>query len=177
MTAASAAIGLVTAVEVSFWVSSTAFQGRLGREGARRTGGIGGLAPVEGELGDVRAVNGGDLGEAIAEGADGDGQDLVAGGEEADDRRLEATGAGRGDDEDVVLGPSRTSLRRSIRLQGRELRTAMVDHLAGARLADTVGQGRRAGDAKVGLEAVHGCHLWAGSRRPRRGGAHERPSG
>ena len=44
-----------------------------------------------------------------------------------------------------------------------ELGTAMVDHLAGAGLADGVRQRGWAGDSKVGLEAVHGFHLSAGT--------------
>ena len=44
-----------------------------------------------------------------------------------------------------------------IRLEHRgELGAAVVDHLARAGLADGRRQGGRAGDAKVGLEAVHG---------------------
>ena len=44
-------------------------------------------------------------------------------------------------------------------LEGGELRTAMVDHLAGAGLSDGVRERRGAGNAQVGLEAVHGFHL------------------
>jgi len=61
-----------------------------GLEGLVDLGRLRGLAPLGGELGYVRAVGGGDLGKAIAEGADGDRQDLVSGGEEADDRRPRA---------------------------------------------------------------------------------------
>jgi hypothetical protein len=37
----------------------------------------------------------------------------------------------------------------------------VVDHLTGAGLADRVGKRRGTGDAKVGLEPVHRCHLSA----------------
>ncbi len=40
-----------------------------------------------------------------------------------------------------------------------EFRAAVVDHLAGAGLADARRERGRAGDAQVGLEAVHGVLL------------------
>ena len=128
-----------------------------GPEGLADPGRLGGLAPFERQLGHVGAVDGGDLGETIAERADGHGQDLVAGGQEADDRRLETAGARRGDDQDVVLRPKeRLQTGNDAVLQDRELGTPVVDHLVGARFADGVRNGCRARDAQVGLEAVHG---------------------
>ena len=117
---------------------------------------IGGLAPLDLDLGDVGAVGPGDLGEPVAERADRHAEHAVARRQGVDDRRLEAAGPGGRDHRDVVGRPEvRLHARQDPLEHRRELGAAVVDHLAGAGLADARGQGRRAGDAQVRLEAVH----------------------
>ena len=88
--AASAAMSLVTPVEVSLWVSSTALRpGIAGRRLAHRRRRAAACAPLDLEPRDRRAVDLGDLREPVAERAHRDGEDRVAGRERVDDRRLE----------------------------------------------------------------------------------------
>ena len=127
---------------------------------------IGGLAPLDVDLRDVRAVDGRDAREPVAERADRHGQDLVAGRQRVDDRGLEAARA-RGRDEDHVVGRAEERLDPAGHPleHPRELRPAVVDHLARPGLADRRRQARRAGDPKVGLEAVHGRPPGSAGRR------------
>jgi hypothetical protein len=120
------------------------------------------VAPLRVELGDVRAIDAGDLREAVAERADAHGEDAVTGRQRVDDRCLEATRAGRGEHRDI----RRRAEERLDALEDAtehlcELRPAVVDHLARAGGADARRQGGRAGDTEVGLESVHGCSLVA----------------
>ena len=135
--------------------------GPAGRESLAHLAASAALPHSEATLVTFGAVGGSDLGEAIAEGADGHREDLVAGGEEVDDRRLEAARARCREDQDIVLGlVSRLEALDYAVLENGELRTAVVDHLAGASLADGVRQ-RRSG---------RGCVDWARSgslARPR----------
>ena len=125
----------------------------LGTERGR----IGRLAPFDFDLGDVGAVGSSDLGEPVAKGTDGDTQHAIARRQRIDDRRLEAARAGRRDDRDVAgrpevgLHPGQDPFEHR-----RELGAAMIDHLARTGFADAWRQARRAGNAQVWLEAVHG---------------------
>ncbi len=118
--------------------------------------GLGRPARLDGELRDVRSVDGRHLREAVAEDAGRDGQDPVPGRQVVDDGGLETARPGRADDQDVIGGPEE-HLQAAYHplLQGSELGSAMVDHLARPGLADRVGQGGRARDAQVRLETVH----------------------
>ncbi len=116
-----------------------------------------GIPPLGIELGHVRPVGRGDLGEPVTERADRDAEHAVAGRQRVDDRGLEAAGARARDHRDVAGGPEvRLHAVEDPAEHRGELRAAVVDHLVCARFADGRRQGGRAGDAKVGLEAVHG---------------------
>ncbi len=111
MVAASSARGLVTPVEVSLKVTSTAC-GALARcghvpEGIANRVRIGSPAPVELEHGHIGGVGLGDLGEALAEVADAHRQHRVAGRKEADDGCLETARARGCQDHHVALGLER----------------------------------------------------------------------
>ena len=124
----------------------------LGAEGRR----VGGLAPFDLDLGDIGAVRPGDLGEPVAERADRDAEHAIARREDVDDGRLEAARAGGRDHRDVARRPEiRLHAVEDPGQHRGELRAAVVDHLAGAGLADARRERGRAGDPQVGLEAVH----------------------
>src|SRR3970040_1603410 len=93
--------------------------------------------------------------------ADRRAEAAVAGGEDVAAGRLEAAGAGAGQDCDVA---GRAEIRShpvpDPAEHRRELGTSVIDHLACAGLAHAGRQGRRAGDPEVGLEAGH-CGLQA----------------
>ena len=147
----------MTEVEVSLWVSRTALYDGSRASSATDRVRVGRLAPLDLDLGDVRAVGPGDLREPVAERADRHGEDPIARRDDVDDGRLEPARAGGRDDRDVARGPEvRAHPGQDPVEHGRELRPAVVDHLAGAGLADRRREPRRAGDAQVGLEAVHG---------------------
>ena len=142
-------------------------------------GRVGGLAPFDVDLGDVRAVGPGDLREPVAEGADRDSEDPIARREDVDDRRLEATRPGRREHRHIVGGPEiRLHPGQDPGEHRGEFRAAMVDHLAGAGLADARRERGRAGDPQVGLEAVHGNLLDQPAGHPPARGicSHARPS-
>ena len=158
--AASSGIGFVTPVEVSLWVRRTALRVRLLEERRPDGGRRGGLAPLDLEAADVGAVDLGDLREAVAEGADGDGEDPVAGREDVDDGGLEGAGARGGEQDDVGLGAEERAHPADDPLHERgELGAAVVDHLAPAGGHDGRREGGRAGDPEVLLEAGHGFGL------------------
>ena len=121
---------------------------------------VGHVAVRELEFVDAGAVGRGDLEEAIAEVADGDAEDALAGGERVDDGGLHRSGAGGGEDVEVVLG-----LEGALEVGGRaakhvgELDAAVVDHLLAHRLIDFGRNGRGAGQAQVG----HGSLLSGGA--------------
>ena len=107
--------------------------------------------PLDGVLVDVGAVARGDGGEPVPEDADADRQHLVAGGQEVDHDGLQATGARRGQEQDVVRGPEGLlEAARHASQQRLELGTAVVDHLPRTGLADRRGQRGGSGDAQVG---------------------------
>ena len=100
--ATSSRSGLATPVEVSLWVSSTArYGGCVGQVGGER-GRVGSFAPLDLEAVDLRAEGLRDVGEAVAEAADDDGQHPVAGREAVDDGRLHRAGAGAGQQDHVA---------------------------------------------------------------------------
>ena len=113
--------------------------------------GRGGVAPLDREAGDFCAVGFGDRGEAVAEGADGDGEHIVADGERAGDGGFERAGAAGGDQQDFLVGAEEGLDAAGDALeQGGELRAAVVDHFAG-RGGQHVGRaGRGTGDTQVG---------------------------
>ena len=156
MAAARTGIGFITPVEVSLWVSSTARKPgrRLGGQGRPDLGRVGGLAPFDRDLGHVRAVGRGDLGEAVAERADRHREDPVAGRQDVDHGGLEPTGA-RARQDGHVAGRAEVGLHAGHHPleHRRELRPAVVDHLAGTGLADAGRQGR----------SVRGSGGWARS--------------
>ena len=167
--AASAGMSLVTPVDVSLWVSSTALRSGVSAAAARTAAGCGAVAPLDLEPRDRRAVDLGDLREPVAERAHRDGEDPVAGRERVDDGGLETARAGAGQHDHVVLRAEERLHALADALQERlELLAAVVDHLPPAGLADGRRQGGGAGDAEVGLEAGHGQVSWvAGGSRPR----------
>ncbi len=121
-------------------------------------GRLGCLAPLDRQLGHVGPVDAGDLGDPIAERADRHAQDAIARRQGIDDRRLEPARTGTGQDRDVAGRPEeRLHPGQDPAEHGRELRPAMVDHLASAGLAHGGWQGRWPGDPEVGLEAIHGA--------------------
>ena len=63
-------MSLVTPVEVSLWVSSTALRPGIAAAARRTSAGLRRLAPLDLEPGDRGAVDLGDLGEPVAERAD-----------------------------------------------------------------------------------------------------------
>ena len=120
------------------------------------------VAPFGVELGDVRAVDAGDLREPVAERADAHAEDAVAGRQRVDDRRLEPAGP-RGRDHRHVGRRPEVGLH-ALEDPGehrRELGTPVVDHLPRTRLADAGWQRGGARDAQVRLEAGHGTLLVA----------------
>ena len=125
-----------------------------------------GIAPFGVELRHVGAVDPGDLGEPVAEGTDAHAEHAIARRQRVDDGRLEPTRAS-GREHDAVRGRAEERLHPldDAAEHRRELGSAVVDHLAGARFTDRCRQGRRAGDTEVGLETVHGELLgcWGGS--------------
>ncbi len=138
---------------------------------------IGGVAPLDLDLGDVGAVGPGDLGEPVAERADRHAEDAVARRQGVDHGRLEAARPGGRDHRHVAGRPEvRLHAGQDPAEHGRELGATVVDHLARAGFADGRREGRRAGDAQVGLEAVHGeppgwCSRSTMRDRGRRGSA------
>ena len=164
--AASAAMSLVTPVDVSLCVRSTARRPGIAGRGSTDVGGLRGLAPLDLEAGDRGAVDLGDLGEPVAERADRDGQDGVARRERVDHGRLEAAGARAGQHDHVGRG-AEVGLHALAHAQQErlELLAPVIDHLAPAGLA----HGRVAG------RSGRGCAGWVriGSRghAPGRGGA------
>ena len=116
-----------------------------------------GIAPFGVELRHVGAIDPGDLGESVAEGADAHPEHAIARRQRVDDGRLEPTRAS-GREHDAVRRRAEERLHPldDAAEHRRELGSAVVDHLAGARFTDRCRQGRRAGDAEVGLETVHG---------------------
>ena len=134
--------------------------------------GRGGVSPFSVDLGDIGAVDAGDLRESVAERADADAEDGIAGGQHIDDRRLQPARSGGRDHRDVARRPEeRRHPGEDPFEHRRELGAAVVDHLATARDADARWQGGRAGDAQVGLEAVHGALQGRGARRRSTDGA------
>jgi hypothetical protein len=130
----------------------------LGADGRR----VGGPAPFDLDLGHVGTVGAGDLGEPVAERADGHAQHAVARGEDVHHRGLEATGAGSRDHRDVAGRPEvRLDAVEDPGQHRGEFRAAVVDHLVRAGLADARRERGGAGDPQVGLEAVHGVLLGA----------------
>ena len=90
---------------------------------------IGGGAPLDLEALDVGAEGGRDLGEPVAERADGDGQDAVARRERIDHGRLERAGPGAGQEQDLAVGADQLGQAgRRLAQQLRELAAAVVDH-------------------------------------------------
>ena len=80
--------GLVVPVELSLWVNSTALQSGMSGQSLGDRVRVGGLAERKFEPGYVGAVRLGDLGEALPEHADDEGQHLVAGRQRVYDGRL-----------------------------------------------------------------------------------------
>ncbi len=133
---------------------------RICREGLADDGRIGCLAPFDVDLRHIGAVDGRDLREPVTERPDRHAEDPIAGGQRVDDRRLETAGTGAGQHRDVARGSEeRLHAAENPFEHRRELRPAVVDHLAAAGLAHGRRQGSRAGDAQVGLESVHGNGL------------------
>src|ERR671937_390836 len=102
------------------------------------------------------------FGEAVAEEADRERQDGVAGRERVDDRGLEAAGAARGQDQHVLFG-AEAALERvgDLADDPGELRPAVVDHLVLHRRQDGVGDGRRPGYTEVHGNPRCGCRASA----------------
>ena len=114
----------------------------IGLEGSGHGIGVGGLAPFEVERDDLGAEGPGDVRPAVAENADGYGEDFVPRGKHVDGGGLEAARTGAGQYVEVVLG-----LEDLLHLLGDVLehlvvlRPAVVDHGAGHGLQDLGGQG------------------------------------
>jgi hypothetical protein len=111
---------------------------------------VGCLAPLDLQAGDRGAVGRRDLAEPVAEVADADTEDGVAGRQEADHGGFEPAGARGRQDEHVLTGAEgRAHAGADTADERLELRAAVVDHLEASGLADGLGQWRRAGDAQV----------------------------
>ena len=93
--------------------------------------GGGGVAPLDVGAGDLGAVALGDGGEAVAEGADGHAERLVADGEGVDDGGFHGAGAGGGDDQDFLVGAEEGLDAGGDAFEELgELGPAVVDHFA-----------------------------------------------
>ena len=113
--------------------------------------GIGGLAPGQRVAGDIGAEGTREIGEAIAECADGHRQHPLAGRDEVGDGALQPASPARGKDQHVVLGlksPPQTGFK--LRQQGFELGAAVVDHGGGHRPLHAVRDRGRAGNSQLG---------------------------
>ena len=94
------------------------------------------------ERDDIGAELLGDVGEAVAEDADGHRQHLVARGQGIDHGGLQAAGTGAGEQEDVILGLEELlQLGGDVVLNLPELGAAMVYHLAAIALSTSSGRG------------------------------------
>jgi hypothetical protein len=113
-------------------------------------GGVGLGARLEVEAGDFGAEDFGDVGEAVAELTDGDGEDFVAFGEGVDEGGFHGAGAGGGVDVDLVFGAEEElEALHDARLHFGELGSPVVDHLLGELGERLRRAGGRAGDTQV----------------------------
>src|SRR6185437_7549990 len=69
----------------------------------------------------------------LAEGANTDRQPPISGREGVDDRRLQATGSRRGEQDDLMLGlEEMAKMFQYLSLEGGVFRASMIDHLLAA---------------------------------------------
>ena len=132
-TARSGSRSQTTPVEVSEWTRNTVLAAALG-ECFPQVVGLRGIAPRVSQRHDVAAECPSHRLPPLAELALRDGEDALARREQVDDRRLERSGAGRREHEDLVLRPvhlAQPFLREAEDL--REVGRAVVEHRLGER--------------------------------------------
>ena len=102
--------------------------------------GVGGGAPLELVANNLGAVRLGDRGEAVAEHADGDGEDAIAGAERVDDGSFETAGSGSRDREHIGRDAEDPVQSLGDALDdGRELRSTVIHHGPANGFEDIVG--------------------------------------
>jgi hypothetical protein len=123
---------------------------RVGRQVGGQVSGIRGRAPLDLVALHIGAECLRDLGESVAKAADGDGQHPIPRREGVDHGRLQRTGAGAGQQEDLAVRPDQAGdAGRGLAQHLAELGAAMVDHRRRLRLEHGVRDRRGAGNAQV----------------------------